>query len=848
MYLAYETSIEEVVALNNQRKASQFKKPKHLFDLDYAVQMLKIAFPEKTKLEIIKLILSNSQGHMDEVREVISYHGHSRTVAEIIFSCSRVHKLTMRNCVFVLEWVLEMDTKQRNYELTVGEIQSQSPDGAISERTHQALCRSLLSLGIAKPIDVDHLKSLMTDKWPFLKIVQITGNVKDEDLVYLAEKAGRIQSLKVANKEVINLEQFAAWSDLQTLSITGPVVSGNMKSPKGKKLCELLELELVECSELKNYDFLAQLRKIKSLRIFYTGELYYRHFQRLFRSASKTLTKLNISFTSATRDALLLMLMDVGVRLIELRASCFSSQFQKLSIGFTGIIVARYLEWSKNTQLKTLELCRHRTINSSVFTSTPACRNSLEHMDIRETCCIGKTRESNEELLDKIRDFAFPGSEPREAAEPVGASCFPRSSKTATTLTPPPRVLNLHFSYSDAVEQVTFDRRPYEELAKSDRIVVMKFWHEVDHAFANEAEEAEWNRSIARLRRSVSRSADNLWEPPYGPPPAEPSSGDPEWGPFQGFDSTGKPLPAPIFANEKATAAQALKQVLESPSTIPSHQSLIISHSAPPGVNVAQSGGVVSQPQLEPTSASVSENINELQLAHGLLPAGLASTELTALPDPLSVGTSGGTSSSGHSAAASGAQSASPSVSPLAKCPKASVETLATTPFASVETLASTPFASLETLASTPFASLETLASTPFASLETLASTPFASVETLASTPFASLETLASTPFASLETLASTPFASPARVEALAITPSIVIEDFTNLNVEAGQLEHLSNNPGAVVDLDVTEEPQDVPTVSMTVAHTAPLVSSVKKVFVMIKSTEAEDAAPTSSY
>jgi hypothetical protein len=333
--------------------------------------------------------------------------------------------VTAKHYLFAVNDFAEMNTE---------DVELLSPDD------REILHKYIDWLGFRNAIGIDRWKRVLRDdSWPFLRTMSINGRMNDLNIVELAKMAPGLFMARIASDQTLSLERFRYFPHLCSLTVCSRVRVA-LPNDSWKKASEwtLKELELRDCSEINSFYFLGKLRKVTVLHLFAsdrldtTGKL-----DSLFEECHMNLGTLNLSYTSAITDDLLMSLVTHEVILSALRVNCGPT-----TPGFTDVGLIAYLECQYSFNLKVLELCGHRQLTQRIFDCTPLCISSLAELDVRETQCYGT---DHREVLKKVFQFGLLSSSQGSG----------KKSKWKWTVKPDytAPVLNVHFTYQATVEK-----------------------------------------------------------------------------------------------------------------------------------------------------------------------------------------------------------------------------------------------------------------------------------------------------------------------------------------------------------------------------------------------------------
>jgi hypothetical protein len=457
---------------------------------------------------------------------VFSNRIHSPDVARLFFLSSPSKNVVMPNSEFDLDWALDLDIFQ-NFYLTVSGVYRASPGVPLDTSTLEGLHRSLSSFNIQKPVHIEWVRLYLIDNWGFLTSIKIHGPVTNWDLNQLKTAAARLRCLKVDSECDLDFEYFTPWREsLKVLSITGPIHFGRSGAPVLQKMPELVELELADCSKLYYIDQVCGLfAALQSLRLYYSPLLTSSGLQRMFRLTPETLIKLNVSYTNAPDDNLLELLVRHGIKLVELRASCWDPSLID-TYGFTNHGLTSFLTWNKNTRLKKLELCRHRHLTPHIFTCKPAC--SLEHIDLRETACVGTSATNHQQVLQQVLEFKKAGVCGLAAKRYSLKFWKSRTASQQTAVSHATHILQIHFSHYKNITDSKSDRKLSGQRLKSGTFVIVRYWHETAVDFDSHLSAVANSKKLLGLNATIAAAASSgTTISSIAPPNIPPSAAEP---------------------------------------------------------------------------------------------------------------------------------------------------------------------------------------------------------------------------------------------------------------------------------------------------------------------------------
>jgi hypothetical protein len=333
--------------------------------------------------------------------------------------------VTAKHYLFAVNDFAEMNTE---------DVELLSPDD------REILHKYIDWLGFRNAIGIDRWKRVLRDdSWPFLRTMSINGRMNDLNIRELAKVAPGLFIAKIASDQTLSLETFRHFPGLCSLTVCSRVrVALPDDSWKKASKWTLKELELRDCSEINSFYFLGKLRKVTVLHLFASDRLDATgRLNSLFVQSYVNMSMLNLSYTSAITDALLMSLAAHKISLSALRVNCAPT-----TAGFTDDALTRYLESEFSIYLKVLELCGHHQLTERIFDCKPQCVRSLAELDVRETQCYGT---DHREVLKKVFQFGLLSSSQGSGKRSK------RKSKVKPDYTAP--VLNVHFTYQPTVEK-----------------------------------------------------------------------------------------------------------------------------------------------------------------------------------------------------------------------------------------------------------------------------------------------------------------------------------------------------------------------------------------------------------
>jgi hypothetical protein len=337
----------------------------------------------------------------------------------------------------------------------------------ITDAAYQRFLVHIDWLGIRNPVDIDRFKYILTHgKWPIIRSLNICGGVTNVNVQCLVETIFNVVSLKITTPETLRLEYFLGFLQLASLSISGPVgVLWSEEEWEHTGKWGLKELELRNCTQLTSFHFLTSLLKVTLLHLYFSEALNANEeLNNLFSTCYKTLGTLNLSYTSAVTDDLLRALKVSNVVLVVLRVNCGSRSF-----GFTDAVLKTYLEWPENRKLRTVELYGHLQLTKEIFNCIPACRSSLEQLDVRETGCFG---ENHDEVLDQVFKFGMEASSGGSGIAGLNATPQGHTSEA----------LHIHFSYQSTITAASQRHCPPggSDRNSNRKRIVVRYWKKID--------------------------------------------------------------------------------------------------------------------------------------------------------------------------------------------------------------------------------------------------------------------------------------------------------------------------------------------------------------------------------
>jgi hypothetical protein len=459
------------------------------FDRRWRIILKSLPGIENSPTAILVVMIQQVQlfnGKAPRTFEMFTNDSHEAFCGQFVEAFPDTHILfTMPNAKVNFEQLQRLPFKrEQNCGFVVGDFYDiEREDGCLISMPAQIyIARYIDWLGIRKAVDIERYKRLLKrEPWRFLRTMNIEGNVTDSDLVWLCLRVPCLFSVKVSSVQVLQLVRFRGFTELISLTISGPVQVG-CSDEEWKRRPEWLlkELELTNCSEIKSFQFLKRLKLVTVLHLFFTEALHASdELGSLFAGCYINLGVLNLSYTSAVTDDLLRALKVANVVLGVLRVNCGPS-----SAGFTDEALKTYLEWPKNTNLAAVELYGHNQLTEAIFNCKPACADRLEQLDVRETKCFG---QEHHEVLKQVYKFG------------MESSICSRKMTKARAMQP---VLYVYFTYQPKVIEYT-QGFPITTLDIDDnrRRITVQYWEKVGDTSIPKAS------NVAHISPSISYPA-----------------------------------------------------------------------------------------------------------------------------------------------------------------------------------------------------------------------------------------------------------------------------------------------------------------------------------------------------
>jgi hypothetical protein len=269
---------------------------------------------------------------------------------------------------------------------------------------------SIKYLRILAPLNRTAWCTLLQGSISSLLSLHINESQRTEGFVGLAaDKAPNMVRLSIESEVAVNVRWFEElFPSLDHLTLKVPAFYRSRQRQQGI-VSKLRRLDLCNCSEFENLEFITRFPDLRWLTIRRAPVLRMEHLAPLFAQCG-FLKSLDLSGTMVINDSLLVALMEGNKALSYLKVIRNPTSPNP---GFTDAIVRRYLSSEQGRNLKYFELSGHETTEGAFEAEKMGCLDHLRYLGLRYTRCTNDNfvltfLHRRDVLRNAEPDFALP--------------------------------------------------------------------------------------------------------------------------------------------------------------------------------------------------------------------------------------------------------------------------------------------------------------------------------------------------------------------------------------------------------------------------------------------------------